>query len=621
MSEGLIVIGDRQLGGAGFDGGVNYTDDIKPNQSPLCWNYILKDDDLVKRGGSLKDNTTELVADTMITGLGRYYDSTVYRTLVKCGTRVYDLAPTGYSHYTIAEIVEAGDAANQLSNWVLAGGDNNNTNNGVLYWKLTDVAGTRTVSLYKNSDGAAGNLVAQGSRAGNGSITLTAQNASGLSGTVTVTYSGDDVTLADNTLTYGVLGATTEVEFMAWKSRGFISDGTDVYSGTTGMFSKVAFLDQDGVALTGEKPKGRVIFVHNERLCYIGDGSKVHMSETDYYDRHQTLLTDPAILADYQVCDKDDGENCVGGCSYDGMIISWKREKMFLITGDPAFSNMEVRRYAKVGLYDQKSVVDCGDGILRWYGAPDGVYEFSTSNGVKRISLDINPEILDSLTDAQRRLVCGGWHDGLYILAYPYGSGVTYCNRAQAYDPQKECWQPLRDWNIARMFRFSDDSTLHAGWSNKGYVKKLFTTNSDDGADIECHYESVDRNSSTERVFDKLKLGIIAGDGGCTIGWITDISSGSISCPAVASLGDKLADKNDAIPSGFMLSDINDLVPEGSLILDINDQATRNLSEFKGRMRAGVRFNKVRFTFHEKSTSPHKLSYLMADTFINREGW
>ena len=107
----------------------------------------------------------------------------------------------------LTAIVEAGDAANQLSGWTLVGENFTNTDDGYLYWGLTDSGGDRTVSLYKDSGAAAANLVAQGTRTGDGAITLTAQNSSGLTGTVTVAYSGDDVTYTANILTTALINA------------------------------------------------------------------------------------------------------------------------------------------------------------------------------------------------------------------------------------------------------------------------------------------------------------------------------------------------------------------------------------------------------------------------------
>jgi hypothetical protein len=86
----------------------------------------------------------------------------------------------------------------QLSSLVLFGVNKNNSNlyanreQLTLWWKLTDSEGTRTVSIYKDGGMASGNLVAQGTSAGDGTVTLAAQNSSGIYGTVDVTYTGDD---------------------------------------------------------------------------------------------------------------------------------------------------------------------------------------------------------------------------------------------------------------------------------------------------------------------------------------------------------------------------------------------------------------------------------------------
>lgn len=101
---------------------------------------------------------------------------------------------------TTDEVIKAsGDASSQLTLWSLTGVTLRNTNVFRLYWDLSDTAGTRTVSLYKASGKASGDLVAQGTLSGDGSITLSAQNSSGLSGSVTVAYSTDDTDSA-NTL-------------------------------------------------------------------------------------------------------------------------------------------------------------------------------------------------------------------------------------------------------------------------------------------------------------------------------------------------------------------------------------------------------------------------------------
>ena len=127
-------------------------------------------------------------------------------------------------------ITEAGDAANQLSAWVIIGDDMSNTDNGVLYWGLTNSGTTRTVELYKDSGAAAADLVASGSRTGDGSITLAEQNSSGISGSVTVAYTGDDVTYAANTLTLASVHAKWDVTNANHVVQGIVKE----YNSTTG---------------------------------------------------------------------------------------------------------------------------------------------------------------------------------------------------------------------------------------------------------------------------------------------------------------------------------------------------------------------------------------------------
>lgn len=90
------------------------------------------------------------------------------------------------------DITETGDENNQLSGWSFTGAKKglNTDPNGKLYVTLTDTAGTRTVSCYK--DAGRTQLVCQGSRSGNGTVTLTQQNGSGLSGSVSVAYVAND---------------------------------------------------------------------------------------------------------------------------------------------------------------------------------------------------------------------------------------------------------------------------------------------------------------------------------------------------------------------------------------------------------------------------------------------
>ena len=83
-----------------------------------------------------------------------------------------------------------GDGDAQTSGWRLYGVTMAHSDALLLYWSLTNSGSTRTLRLYANS--ARTVLVAQGSRSGDGVLTLAAQGGSGISGRVTVAYTGDD---------------------------------------------------------------------------------------------------------------------------------------------------------------------------------------------------------------------------------------------------------------------------------------------------------------------------------------------------------------------------------------------------------------------------------------------
>ena len=86
---------------------------------------------------------------------------------------------------------ETNDAGNQLAGYSFSGETDDNTDNGLLYVNLTDVAGTRTVDVYKDSIRTL--KVASGSRVGDGTITLGQVNASGLTGSIVVIFTVDDI--------------------------------------------------------------------------------------------------------------------------------------------------------------------------------------------------------------------------------------------------------------------------------------------------------------------------------------------------------------------------------------------------------------------------------------------
>ncbi|MGC2064565.1 MAG: VWA domain-containing protein [Thermodesulfovibrionales bacterium] len=98
-------------------------------------------------------------------------------------------------------LVEAGDTANQVANWQLAGITTGNSDNYTLYWELIDFGGTRTVSLYKDTAKLVTDLMAQGSLGGNGHVLLTERTGSGIFGSVDITYHNINDTSLTNTIT------------------------------------------------------------------------------------------------------------------------------------------------------------------------------------------------------------------------------------------------------------------------------------------------------------------------------------------------------------------------------------------------------------------------------------
>jgi hypothetical protein len=94
-----------------------------------------------------------------------------------------------------------GDASGQLSNLIMVGSLATNTDNTWTYWNLSNVAGTLTLSIYK--DPSKTQLVAEGTRIGNGIITAIEQNGSGLSLTATVAYTVDDIDSGNHFISTG----------------------------------------------------------------------------------------------------------------------------------------------------------------------------------------------------------------------------------------------------------------------------------------------------------------------------------------------------------------------------------------------------------------------------------
>lgn len=103
-------------------------------------------------------------------------------------------------------LTESGDAGDELSTYAFAGIRPyiNTDSAGKIYAELSDSGGTRTVNIYKDSGKGGGDLIATGTKVGDGIVTLSESNNSGVTGVVTVAYSDGEalVTLLIQVITY-----------------------------------------------------------------------------------------------------------------------------------------------------------------------------------------------------------------------------------------------------------------------------------------------------------------------------------------------------------------------------------------------------------------------------------
>jgi len=158
-------------------------------------------------------------------------------TLVPAGSL---LVGTKYYYKVVAimrkKIKVDGDAAVQIVGLGIDGPAPKN-----LYWKLSDSAGDRTFTLSRDPYGA--NVVASGTRTGDGVILLTERNESKISGLLTVNYTADDTDTGNViTIEHGMFIGNTEVSATAdavnqtinvsWDAPTGEIDGYRVYRGT-----------------------------------------------------------------------------------------------------------------------------------------------------------------------------------------------------------------------------------------------------------------------------------------------------------------------------------------------------------------------------------------------------
>ncbi len=626
----VFLLGDPRQGGFRGLNTCGSNNDLAWGQSPNMHNYLVSNTGLAKRKGCAKDNAVEIGSGVGATGLHRHSDGTKYRTFIKIGARVYDLQATGQSDYVI-EMAEAGDAADQLDNWVIEGANPGNTDAGVLYWKLTDTAGTRTVDLYKNSDGLEENKVASGSLAGDGTITLAAVNDSGLTGAVDVAYTADDTDLAANTLTFGTLDANAEIEFESWANRYFFVDGVSMYSGTAGLASAVAWLDEDGNPTADWEllPTPAALVLHKEHLWWFDkNSSRVGFTVRGHYDRIFEDTLNAGNYGSWVHCDAGDGQylTALVRMPMADALMAFKREKSFFIEGDfDSVSNtLVVRSGFPSGAYSQKGVTVGPDGFVYWYG-PDGIWQYRHDAGPicvsrnKDLQLDIDA-VLQGIPFASRTKCCMGYDIARQYLLFFYPSASsTYNDLGLAYDTVKREWMPIRAWNVARVCEY-EDGTIHAGWSNSGHVKKLFAGDNDDGAAISYYYETKYYGiSGVEGILDSIRARITAGYF-LKVKWESDPGTGINGEIEFAvdetppAWGDR--DHPGTIAGALHWGDRDNpgTIPNSAW----DDRNARLTADFATRVDAGQRFREVKFIFEGSSVSPHALDFVEARYYQKR---
>lgn len=432
----------------------------------------------------------------------------------------------------------------------------------------------------------------------------------------------------------GSLGATTEVEFADWASSCFVVDGVTLNRATTAGFSAVTWLDEDGAATDGTHPSGAwtlkptpaTLVLHKEHLWWFDlNSSRVGFTVRDYYDRIYENTVSAGNYGSWVACDADDGQylKALVRLPMADCLMAFKERKSFFIEGDfdSTSDTLNVRPGPPMGAYAQKGVVVRPDGFVSWFG-PDGIWQYRQDTGPiclsynKQLGLDVKAE-LEQIAAANRAKCCMGYDPErqLLLFFYPYGS-ATYNDRGMAFDTVKMEWMPIRSWNVARVVAY-EDGTVHAGWSNAGYVKKLFTGNSDDGTAISCYYETKFYGApQIEMVLDSIRGRVTAGRT-LTFGWRSDPGT-NVSGSATFAYGTApilLGDRDHPAASGtFTLGD-EDSAGSGTVL---SDRDARVIADFARRVAAGQKFREMKFIFQESSSQAHSLDFIEARTYPRR---
>jgi hypothetical protein len=428
----------------------------------------------------------------------------------------------------------------------------------------------------------------------------------------------EDASVSSNTLTFMQLGSDDEIGFASWFSRYFFSDGSGLYSGTTGSALELKLYNENGYSLTadnhneiiGIQPHGDILLVHKERLWLTRDPNyptRVYWSQVNYYNRYFT--NGDADVVCWVPCGQNDGQDITGMVRYQDKLFVTKLNQSYWIDGEPADTGsgtLNVAAGPTVGAYDQKTIVVCPDGYIRFFG-PDGVWQYSdmlgtATTGAQHISKSIDSE-LDQISSNNKNKCCAIYYDHYYLLFYPYGD-VNYCNRGMAYDTQRQQWYPIHDLDIGIMVKFEDD-TLHAGLSNSGYVTQLFNGYNDNGNEIAAYFKSrFEGNNGIEQCLDSIRAVDVLSQGTFIISWGANKSH-----PAAGSFS--------TIYSGLGAR-LGEFILDKDVLVSLEDVESDVSEPFK-RVRNTQRFQKIYFEISESSLGKHTIDYLEIRSYPIRE--
>lgn len=409
-------------------------------------------------------------------------------------------------------ITEAGDASNQMSAWSIAGMTTANTNAGVLYWKLTDSAGDRTVKLYKDSAGL--NEVATGTRTGDGVVTLTESNSSGITGSVTVAYSGDDTTVSDNTLTLGYTltkaGTTTFAQnrFYATRNKLFINltsgkeyqyTGGESTTALTGVIPATGAVDLAAndilvqkIVTVSNKPASShtndVIYSFENQIV-VGSyaDEEIYISKNNDYDDFS--FSSPRVPGEGALLTLSDPVRAIASLGsvlllFSGRSSIFKCEFNQITVGSTLAETLKIKKLdvgIDQGALNQESVVPLGNALayltnevaLRIIESPDNLVGINPKTFSNPIKPDFDAEDWDDNA-------FGYWYKN--ILFFTIDSHMYMLNFVQDADGKLfRFWNPPQIWPVGPMsiFDTGNGSVLHGHSDSVPETYELFYGQSD----------------------------------------------------------------------------------------------------------------------------------------------